>query len=64
MLNLEDAELFDCLTEGRGDSGADAMHISEEYDGKFTITLFQGKCKKDLEGNANFPETGIIPILL
>jgi len=57
MLDLEDAEAFDCLTEGGGDFGVDAMHISEEYDGEFTVSLFQGKYKNSLEGDANFPES-------
>ncbi|MGE0083671.1 MAG: AIPR family protein [Desulfococcaceae bacterium] len=63
MLDLENAEAFDCLTEGGGDFGVDAMHISEEYDGEFTVTLFQGKYKKDLEANANFPETAVTVLI-
>jgi len=59
MLDLEDATVFDCLTEGGGDFGVDAIHISEEYDGEFTVSLFQAKYKNDLEGTANFPETAI-----
>jgi len=59
VLDLEDDDAFDCLTEGGGDFGVDAMHISEEYDGEFTVSLFQAKYKKDLEGNANFPEAGV-----
>ena len=63
MLDLEDAETFDCLTEGGGDFGVDAMHISEEYDGEFTVSLFQAKYKNNLEGNANFPETGVTALI-
>lgn len=60
VLDLEDDESFDCLTEGGGDFGVDAMHISEEYDGEFTVSLFQAKYKhKDLAGTANFPESGV-----
>lgn len=59
LLDLEPDETFDCLTEGGGDFGVDAMHISEEYDGEFTVSLFQTKYKNNLEGNANFPEEGI-----
>ena len=33
VLDLEVDETFDCLTEGGGDFGVDAVHISEEYDG-------------------------------
>jgi hypothetical protein len=59
ILDLEDAYTFDCLTEGGRDFGVDAMHISEEYDGEFTVSLFQAKYKNNLEGNANFPESGV-----
>jgi hypothetical protein len=59
ILDLDDSHAFDCLMEGGGDFGVDAMHISEEQDGEFTVSLFQAKYKNDLEGNANFPENGI-----
>lgn len=59
ILDLEDSNTFDCLTEGGGDFGVDAMHISEEYEGEFTVSLFQGKYKNNLDGNANFPEDGV-----
>lgn len=59
ILDLEGEDAFDCLTEGGGDFGVDAMHISEEYDGEFTVSLFQAKYKNNLEGNSNFPEEGI-----
>jgi AIPR protein len=58
ILDLEGDDAFDCLTEGGGDFGVDAMHISEEYDGEFTVSLFQAKYKNNLEGNSNFPEEG------
>ncbi len=60
-LDLEDA--FDCLTDSGGDFGTDAFHISEEVDGEFVVTIFQGKYKRDLEGNANFPENGVKAII-
>lgn len=59
MLDLDMAEAFDCLTEGGGDFGVDAMHLTEEIDGEFAVTLFQGKYKNKLEGNSNFEENGI-----
>ena len=60
VLDLDDEETFDCLTEGVGDFGVDAIHISEEYDGEFTVSLFQAKYKHtDFSGNSNFPESGI-----
>ncbi|MBF0450760.1 MAG: AIPR family protein [Candidatus Magnetomorum sp.] len=59
ILDLDEIETFDCLTEGSGDFGIDAMHISEEHDGEFTVSLFQGKYKNNLDGHANFPESGV-----
>lgn len=59
MLDLTDEEAFDCLTEGGGDFGIDAIHFSEVFDGEFTVTIFQGKYKNDLEGTSNFPQSGI-----
>ncbi|PPJ63887.1 AIPR family protein [Cuspidothrix issatschenkoi] len=63
ILDLEDAHTFDCLTEGGGDFGVDAMHISEEYDGEFTVSLFQVKYVNNLEGKTNFPENGITALI-
>ena len=48
MLDLDADEAFDCLTDGGGDFGVDALHITEEMDGEFGVTLFQGKYKKIL----------------
>ncbi|MDB9420676.1 AIPR family protein [Microcystis aeruginosa CS-563/04] len=59
ILDLDGDDVFDCLTEGGGDFGVDAIHISEEYDGEFTVSLFQAKYKHNLEGNSNYPEEGI-----
>lgn len=63
MLDLDVDETFDCLTEGGGDFGIDAMHMTEEIDGEFTVTLFQTKYKNNLEGNSEFPEEGINALL-
>ena len=59
MLDLDVDEAFDCLTDGGGDFGVDALHITEEIDGEFGVTLFQGKYKNSLEGNSNFEQNGI-----
>ncbi len=63
MLDLDDDESFDCLTEGGGDFGVDAMHISEEHDGEFAISLFQAKYHGKLDGNSNFGEKGISDLI-
>lgn len=59
ILDLEEDAAFDCLTEGSGDFGVDAIHLTEEIDGEFTICLLQSKYKRALEGTTNFPEAGI-----
>jgi len=59
VLDLNEDEAMDCMTEGGSDFGVDAVEVSDVQEGEFTVTLFQGKYKQDLEGNANFPENGI-----
>ena len=57
-LNIEEAE--ELLTDGGNDFGVDGLHVGEEDDGEFTVTIFQGKYKiNDLSGEANFPENGV-----
>lgn len=63
LLDLPDEEALDCLTEGGNDFGVDAMHVGDIEDGDFVVTLFQGKYKKDLLGNAGFPQTGIEKVI-
>lgn len=59
LLDLTEEEAIECLTEGGGDFGVDAIEVGEVVDAEFTVTLFQGKYKPDLEGASNFPQTGI-----
>ncbi len=59
LLDLPDEEALDCLTEGGNDFGIDAVHVGDVEDGEFLVTLFQGKYKQDLKGDANFPQTGV-----
>lgn len=59
LLDLTEEEAIECLTEGGGDFGVDAIEVGEVLDGEFSVTIFQGKYKPDLEGTSNFPQTGI-----
>lgn len=59
LLDLDLDEGLDALTEGGNDFGVDGLHIGSEQDGEFLVTLFQGKYKRKLEGQANFPEDGV-----
>ncbi len=59
LLQLDDDEAFDTLTDGGNDFGVDAMYVGEENDGEFIVTLFQAKYVTNLEGTSNFPENGV-----
>ncbi|PRQ09250.1 AIPR family protein [Enhygromyxa salina] len=59
LLDLDTDDAFDCLVEGGQDFGVDAIHISEERDGEFVVTLFQGKYSKSLDAGSGFPATGL-----
>lgn len=63
VLDLPDEQALDCLTEGGNDFGVDALHIGDVEDGEFVVTLFQGKYKRDLAGEANFPQTGVEKVI-
>lgn len=59
LLYLTEEEAIECLTEGGGDFGVDAIEVGEVQDGEFGVTIFQGKYKADLVGTSNFPQSGI-----
>ncbi len=59
VLDLPIEEVADFLTEGAQDASIDGIHLGEVDDGEFTVTLFQGKYKQNLEGQNEFPENDI-----
>lgn len=59
FLDLSEEEAFETLVEGSADFGVDAIDLTPVHDGEFTVTLVQAKYKRDLEGRANFPESGV-----
>lgn len=59
LLDLDMEQAFDCLTEGGGDFGVDALHMSEEVDDEFVVTLFQSKYRHKLDATGHFEEKGI-----
>ncbi len=63
VLDLPDEEALDCLTEGGNDFGVDALQVGDVEDGEFVVTLFQGKYKQDLAGDANFPQNGVEKVI-
>lgn len=62
-LGLEDDDIMDGVVDGGNDFGIDAIYYDEPIDGEISITVFQGKYKRNLAGNANFPENGIIKMI-
>ena len=63
VLDLDAREAFDCVTDGGGDFGVDAMRVTEEVDGEFAVTLFQAKYGARLDAQAEFPESGISALI-
>ena len=63
VLDIPDDEALDCLTEGGGDFGVDAIHVGDVQDGEFAVTIFQGKYKQDLAGDSAFPENGVTKVI-
>ncbi len=59
LLGLSDEEAIDCLVDGGNDFGVDAIYSGPVQDNEFHITVVQGKYKASLDGNSNFPETGV-----
>lgn len=59
LLDLDESEALDAVTEGGSDFGVDAIEVSDVQDGEFTVTLFQGKYAQSLDGDKNFPENGV-----
>lgn len=63
LLDLDPDQAMDGIVEGGGDLGVDAVYHTQPSGGEFTVTLIQGKYKKELEGVAAFPEDGIIKMI-
>jgi len=60
FMELELEEAAELLTDGSNDAGVDGLHVGEVVNDEFTVTMFQGKYKNNLVGNAEFPENAII----
>ncbi|GGF18382.1 hypothetical protein GCM10011611_25350 [Aliidongia dinghuensis] len=64
VLALTDDEVIDCLVDGGNDFGVDAIYFSPVQDNEFNITLIQGKYKKSLNADSNFPENDVKNMVL
>ncbi len=63
VLDFDDDDALECLTDGGQDAGIDGIHVGDVQDGEFTVTLFQGKYKRDLEGAAAYPANAIQKVI-
>ena len=61
--DLTDEETLDGIVDGGNDFGVDALYFEPPTDGELHITLIQGKYRKDLSGDAAFPENAIAKII-
>ena len=59
MLDINVDDALDSLMDGGGDAAIDGLHIGDELDGEFVVTVVQGKYKRRLDGEAAFPATEI-----
>lgn len=58
-LDIQQHEAAELLTEGGSDAGVDGLYVGDPEDGEFTVTIFQGKYRIDLEVNRAFPANGV-----
>jgi hypothetical protein len=64
VLDKSPEEAINSLTEGGNDAGIDGLHIGDLQNDEFTVTIFQGKYQRKLEGFSNFPENAIVKLLV
>ena len=60
---LTDQETLDGIVDGGNDFGVDALYFGPPNDGELPIALIQGKYRRDLRGDAAFPENSIARII-
>ncbi|VEN74297.1 conserved hypothetical protein [Candidatus Desulfarcum epimagneticum] len=63
VLDIEFDEALEYITEGGDDGGVDALHVGDIQDGEFTVSLFQSKYRRKLDGESNFQESAVIKML-
>lgn len=63
ILDISDDDAMEGIVDGGNDFGVDAIYFTPPIDGEIAITLIQGKYKKSLDGNSNFPENGITKMI-
>jgi hypothetical protein len=62
-LSIELSEANSILTDGGGDAGIDAIYIGDQVEFELPVTIFQGKYKRDLEKDSNFPSNEVQKVI-
>lgn len=62
-LSVELSEAYSILTDGGGDAGIDSIFVGDTADLELPVTIFQGKYKKNLETDANFPANEVQKVI-
>ena len=63
VLGLNDEEALDCIVEGSGDFGIDALHFEDPGQREIAVVIVQGKYHQSLKGVRAFPENGIAKMI-
>ncbi len=62
-LSIELSEAQSILTDGGGDAGIDSIYVGDITDLELPVTIFQGKYKKNLNTDANFPPNEVQKVI-
>lgn len=62
-LSIELSEAYSILTDGGGDAGIDAIYVGDTNDLELPVTIFQGKYKRNLEIDSNFPANEVQKVI-
>lgn len=62
-LSIELSEAQSILTDGGGDAGIDSIYVGDTTELELPVTIFQGKYKKNLETDSNFPANEVQKVI-
>ncbi len=62
-LSIELSEAQSILTDGGSDAGIDAIYVGDISDLELPVTIFQGKYKKNLDIDSNFPANEVQKVI-
>ena len=63
LFDLSDDETVEGIVDGGQDFGVDGIYFDSPADGEIAVALIQGKYKRDLRGDAAFPENAIAQLV-